>query len=779
MSEHSLTPGERDAKQLELSYKTLLNLQRKTLSFLTALSEYDKKRQVGSDEKISSRMAFIVTPLMVNHYNHMHHVYRSSMYGKVPDLCDQTGGISCTDLSALREELAKQTTDVNRSLTSTFRAATLPNLEFNFKAVRDNVIETAIRMLDSIEIKQPDLTHSIRDDYIQNVRAIQETLTNALEKSKERSAELKSRLGDTLRKLSVAEKTIANSPPGEGDMLRKELFKLKERFIEKQQQVLTQQVEIDAIALKLKETESECNLLRELMTRLNEKTKEETGGLVTLRAEIFAYTEGELEKIRTDYRGIRNELSTRVQNVISRSNEEKQEAIQLCHALLNPGGDTENHNENVRFLQLQQDFNKLQIENEGLKRQIGELQRANTPIPNWNFQDYEVSDIENIISDVDQPTLQALEQRYVSLLKENALKENQQREIYDGVKADLDSLYRFLTDSNNIEAALQLATYIYAHNVPFYSEYANLLLKYLETIITDDQVKVYMRNKTLQVIQESGVMDALDANRVGVENLSRTLGYSDNIINDLLSAMEVAYNNIVRILNLDELPTERVTPEKLKDYFEIRFGNSLRSRIIFLIDTLKRFDDRINILQEENVRLRRVDDDTRTSITELRSEPHLNTFDGDPTVFEEVLQKIWIRPDSDQLKRLLNAAYYALALDRVNRYETSTANADLKLYNLVEYTILTNHIKRNAKKSDVRPELVNPRLNEPDYFLHHFFTQLGNVQVENFVNTLDLRTRNKLAIIIFNDYYIPVVNKEAFVMSIEGPFANFHMVYKV
>lgn len=809
MEGKSSSLAEKDAKQLELSYKTLWDLQRKTLSFLTSLSEYEKKYNNNRDPIKSSRMAFIVTPLMVNHYNHMHHVYRASMYGKVPDLCDQTGGIMCTDLGTLREELAKTTTDVNRSLTSTFRTATLPNVEFNFKTVRDNVVETTIRMLDAIDIKQPDLTHSIRDDYIQNVRAIQEALTNALEKSKERSTQLQSRLDDALRKLEYAETALAVGVPSPNsdleEDLRKELFKSKETIVEQQRQLSTQSVEIDLNILKLREAEGERDLLRETMKRVNDQARNGAEGLAALRTEIFTYASKELAKLQAEYASIRNDLSARVQDILSQSYKEKQETINMCRTLLDPiqrgsgsDGDVE-HNINTRFFQLQQDYNRLRKENDDLKQQNSELHQDfdklqnEMPItPNDKqltsiatpimFTD-EISrdsnimaegsqhgmDYESSISSVMADTNSELEHRYHSLLNSFRSKEQQQKEMHLAMKTDLGSIYNFFTDPDNIEAALQLAAYVYKHNIVYYSEYANLL-KYLGSIHTDERIQMYMKDKTMEIIESSGLMNEIAVSRLGIESLNKTVVYSDHVIGELVAAIEVTYNNIKDVLRLENLPSEVVTPQGLKKYFENRFGDNLKNRIFHLVEELANYNERI-------IRLQR---DEKMQEQSRHLDSHLVAFDADPTLFEELLHNIWSRHDSDRLKRLLNSAYYALALDRVNRYETSTANVDLKLYNVVEYTVLTNLIKRHAKDRDVlRPEFVNPRLNEEEYFLKYFISQLGNVQVENYINKLSLCARNKLATILFSEYYIPIVNKKAFVMSIEGPFANFHMVYKV
>lgn len=803
--------SQEDAKRLELSYSSLYALQRKNLAFLNALGEYEKKK-FGSDGK-TSRIAFIVTPLMVNHYNHMHQVYRASMYGKVPDLCDQTGGIMCADLGALREELASHATNLNRSLTTTYRTATLPNVQFNFKAARDNVLESAVRMLDSIEIKQPDLTHSIRDDYIQNVRAIQESLTNALEKSRERSAELQSRLSEALRKLKSTEKIIASMPDG-AERLRKEVFRLKEQIIKQQGLVLEQRVEYDSNTLRLRESESECNLLRELMKRINEQTKEGAEGLKSLRVEMHKYTEEEMKKLRDDYLRVQHELTDRVKNTIARTKKENEDAMELCRSLMSRDmGDTD---VNERLLRLQQDYQKLENENAELKRQLaGSRQEIGlnrntvdaetasecytiddssnsciTPISlqkggeTPELMDFESIVYENVAQNMSRAQNEAESaaildrtiQKYNVLLnefksREEFHKSKQERieEGYVSVRTDLNSIYLFFTDPDNVDAALKLEQFFNTHNLEFKSEYGNLTSYLLE-------------------LKSKG---NVTTNQSHIATLNRTITYSEELMHSLLYAIDSAYNDIVGFLQLETFSSEVVAPENMTNYFKHRFGKPLKENISLLVYSLGTCKKRVEDLEREGTELRAIINEHNTSQPEavapvqpvedlngLNSNRLLKAFDGDPTIFEEILQNVWARHETDRLHRLLDTAYCALALDRAMRYETYPATRELKLYNLVEYTVLTNHI-RSATRTTVRTDLVNPKLKEKDYFLKHFISQIGNVQIENYINTLDLNKRNQLALILFNDFYIPIVNKESYVMSIEGPFANFNMIYKV
>lgn len=833
MSGENLNVSQEDARRIELSYKLLYNLQHKNLAFLAALREYEKKRSGGDGE--SSRMAFIITPLMVNHYNHMHRVYRASMYGKVPDLCDQTGGIMCTDLAALREELATRTIDVNRSLTTAFRTATLPNVQFNFKAERDNVVETAVRMLDSIDIKQPDLTHSIRDDYIQNVRAIQETLTNALEKSKERSAELQSRLSETSRKLQSAEKIIA-SAPDDAERLRKEVFRLKEKIVNQQALVLKRRVEYDTNTLQLRERESECNLLRELTKRINDRTKEGDEDMKRLRDEMHAYIEGEIGKLKTNNDRIRSEITDHIKRTITSSQEENKNTIELCRSLMSRDGTSET-DLNGKLLKLQQDYYRLEQENAELKRQIGgdtaAAEQPLSPVPSFTFSslsplhefpasarlpsrqqiefpasprpndevpkdneysmEYENIVYENVAKEIDSAqdnaelkiTIGNIVQRHNALLNDYMARETYMEQVYTDLRTDLESLHSFFTDPNNLDATVRLGEYLYSRGVELKSDYGNLAkflsdLRSKGLLTTDHSSRIDDLNRTIsyasQVVQDQSSQ---------IDTLGRTVVYSDRVVSDLLHAIDIAYDDLGKMLGLDRFSSEVIQADALKEHFQLRFGKNLKDKITILLQNFQSVSERVVGLESENANLilalneqNNKEPEPPPILVGLHADVFLNTFDGDPTIFEEILQKVWARSENDRLHVLLNTAYHALALERVLRYETYTSNADLKLYNLVEYTVLTEYLRNTPGNSVVRSELVNPKLKEEGYFLEYFISQIGNIQIENYINTLDMSKRNQLALILFNDYYIPIVNKSSFVMSIDGPFANFNMVYR-
>jgi hypothetical protein len=836
--------SQEDAKRIEMSYKTLYELQRKNLAFLYALQEYENKRAGSGDGKTTtSRIAFIVTPLMVNHYNHMHHVYRASMYGKVPDLCDQTGGIMCTDLGALRQELASHTNtkNVNRSLTTTYRTATLPNVRFNFKQARDNVVETAVRMLDSIEIKQPDLTHSIRDDYIQNVRAIQESLTNALEKSRERSAELQAQLSEASRKLKLTEKMMASVPEG-AEKLRKEVVRLKEQIIKQQGLVLEQRVEYDANTLRLRESESECNLLRELMKRINEQTKEGAEGLNALRAEMHKYTEVEMKKLRDDYQKIQNELIQHVKNSIDRKKKENEDTMKLCRSLMSR--DASDADMNEKFIRLQRDYHSLENENADLKRQIAGVRNTvvsnritpplytiddssnssalsvvNVPLPS-NEDDNDDDDnvqmdygsiayenvIENTNTNESDAVVGSIVEKYNELVKQFKSKEDyytsmeaRLKESHQLYNADLDTFYKFFTDPTNVDAALRLKEYFHANNINLKSEFSNL-----------ENYMVELQHR-----------DDLITDQLQIDKLQNTITYSDEIMTNLVLAINSTYHEIAGILQLDRLPDEIVAADHVIDYFNRRFGENFRKRIILVTEKLKEYYTTVNDLQVKNSelitkltdlenenleikeKLKSHDEEAAAAaaaaqalekqqqqqqqqqdqqqIIDLnipRSDKLLKSFDHDPLTFKEILQKVWAREETDGLHQLLETAYTALAFSRIQRYETNTAKTELKLYNLVEYTMLTDHILRTSKET-VRAEFASEKLKEKDFFLDYFISQIGNVQIENYLNTLDIGKRNQLALILFKDFFIPIINKESYVMSIEGPFANFNIVYKM
>lgn len=774
--------SEKDAKLIESSYRLLYNLQKKNLTFFNALDEYEKTR--SGDTGKPPRLAFIVTPLMVNHYNHMHHVYRASLYNRVPDLCDQTGGILCTDLTALREELATRTIDVNRPLTTSIRTATLPNVRFNFKAERDSVVETAVRLLDSIDLKQPDLAHSIRDDYIQNVRAIQESLTNALEKSKERSTELQYRLGEVTRKLETAEKIIA-SAPDDTDRLRKEVFRLKEQMLKQQSVALRQRVECDTNALRLKERESECNLLRELTKRVDEQTKEGDEGMRRLRADMHEYMEAEIGKLRADYDVIRHEIADHVKHTITRTQKENTETIELCRSLMSRDASSAG-DQDGRLSKLQLDYHMLERENAELKRQLARKQHTldhdhvSGDDGSSGAMEYETDSHNEYVNTVVTANMEDVKRQCSAVLEH---REAEFEKAFAVLRADLDSLHAFFIDPNNMEATLRLGAYLLDHGIELNSEYGSLA-KYLLQIrnsgsLTGDQLSRIedLNNKISyaeQIVQDQSSQ---------IECLNRTVGFSNNVVFDLVRVAESAYEDLVGLLGLQRFTTEIVQPNTLNKFFLQRFGTALKDKITYLLQQFKETVDRMKALEKEHEDLKAVAAVVSNytgppSPPVVDSETILNSFDGDPTVFERVLQIVWARPETDRLRVVLNAAYYALALERVTRYESYTANSDLKLYNLVEYTTLTNYLRNTAETPAVRSELMNPRLGEPQFFLEYFINQIGNIQVENYINTLQLNRRNELAVVLFNDYYVPIVNKTSFIMSIDGPFANFNMIYK-
>lgn len=823
---HASSISREDTTRLEQSYKILAQLQRKTLSFLRALDEYEKRNRHrrrpdvsdGAGDKELSRIAFIVTPLMVNHYNHMHRVYRASMYGKVPDLCDQTGGIVCADFGSLREELAAHTTDVNRSMTTVFDASALPGVRFEFnKDRRDSVLETSLRLLDSINVKQPDLTNGIRDDYIQNVRAIQESLTSALEKSRERAADLQSRLDDASRKLKLCEKNMVSSTTGADrnrnsaateDMLRREILKLKDTILEQQRRLLEQEVSFNERFVNLVQANEESELVRRLRDRLKQRFENDTEVMVRAREEISTYAEKEMEQMSANFNRIREDVIGYATRTLARSEKEREETQKLFSALLSSRDDQSGLRENGgaeklsdQFLQLQSAYAELRMENDRLKKQ-----QPPADVAASREHELVVTDLRKEIERLTALLDTAREQMRATVQEHEKLEERVEQLTQSNHRQEKD-LYLFLEFlAVDVNVALAFGNHVHSNGLKLYSDVLqSRLIPYLESVLTDVRVKTYVHElqtvRAIEIVNNTGVA-------AEIERLRYLLMHYDTVIQELVKNMEKAYAELVEKFSIQPIREDSgVTLEGLSDFFKRLFGKHLLDSLLYTFAQLRsKYNDQINTIVLENQGLREKVEQSHVLIDTLslekeravasvsapveavvgsREEQTMAVLDGDPVVFDSILRRVYDRPSADALKKLLYHSYYACSLDNVVRYETTSSTDDelLKLYHLVDYDVLSNCIKENKRKRENQPGIPelgdHQNLEAPDCFLDFFLKQLGNAWVESCVSKKSLVDRNRLAMVLFKRYYIPVMNKESFVMSIEGPFANFSMVYKV
>lgn len=889
-----------DATRLDQSYKILAGLQRTTLGFLRALEEYEKRnrrqqrpREGNNADDGPSRLAFIVTPLMVNHYNHMHRVYRASMYGQVPDLCDQTGGIVCADLGALREELATRTTDVNRSLTSTFRTTMLPDVQFEFVKKRDNVLESAVRLLDSINVKQPDLTSGIRDDYVQNVRAIQESLTGALEKSKERASELQSRLNDALRKLALCEKSMISIDRGNGmteDSLRREISKLKDTILEQQRRLLEQEIHFNEKFIDLVRSNEASEMMLRLRDRLKELFKNETEGIANIKNEIMRYAQKEMEQMSANFEKIREDVISYTNNALARSGEDKEKTRELYHTLLSHDAEIRNldaissKDTTDQLSRLQNDYTNLKKENENLKRRCDEMRRTVIDLhTNETKLRMEIEDVTQRLKASQtelthcvgvanqghmekQNLLENAAQSFDAIRIENAqLSElvKQSQVLQDYQLRDLRFLYDFFKE--NVRAAVELAEYMYSNGMKVYSEFAHMtFIPHLQNMLIDEDVKAYIHKAEIarahNVMHSGGVLKEIETTKCNVvhlnQSIQKVLGdirnayielmkhfdlpdiqhhnsreepneyfvrlFGPNLITSLskivekikndcekdrnaitmekndcihriVESMRNAYTGLAKRFELPNIQQEQISTYDPIVCSERLFGQSLITSLSEMFNKLKNDyeKDKNAIEEKKDIELLRITNsltkelnDVKEQITSATSvvgfEQIMTAFDGNPLLFERTLSDVFGRPDHDTLRTQLYDSYQMCSLNNLEKYETSTGNEELKLCNLVDYDSLTENIRGVFHHKDARlHEIANPRLNGPEYFLNYFLDQLGNARVENYIKEKNLHDRNKLATMLFKRYYVPVINKESFILSIEGPFANFDMVYKV
>lgn len=160
------------------------------LEKLKRLSEVINKKQVNYINNIKNTgensINYVITPEMVSYYNYMHEVLDSSLRNLPLDLCTDSGGFMCTNLKLLKKQDGQ--TDVNVNFIDNIILFNNYDITLTKEKRNESVLlNSAISILDDINIKTVTTTNNIRDEFISNLAALNDMFSK---RSKEFTAEM-------------------------------------------------------------------------------------------------------------------------------------------------------------------------------------------------------------------------------------------------------------------------------------------------------------------------------------------------------------------------------------------------------------------------------------------------------------------------------------------------------------------------------------------------------------------------------------------------------------
>lgn len=168
------------------------------LEKLKSLSEVINKKQVHYINNIKNTgensINYVITPEMVSYYNYMHEVLDSSLRNLPLDLCTDRGGYMCTNLKLLKKQdsssgnSGNEQTDVNVNFIDNIILFNNYDITLTKEKRNENVLlNSAISILDDINIKTVTTTNNIRDEFVSNLAALNDMFSK---RSKEFTAEM-------------------------------------------------------------------------------------------------------------------------------------------------------------------------------------------------------------------------------------------------------------------------------------------------------------------------------------------------------------------------------------------------------------------------------------------------------------------------------------------------------------------------------------------------------------------------------------------------------------
>lgn len=168
------------------------------LEKLKSLSEVINKKQVNYINNIKNTgensINYVITPEMVSYYNYMHEVLDSSLRNLPLDLCSDRGGFMCTNLKLLKKQdsssgnSGNEQTDVNVNVIDNIILFNNYDITLTKEKRNENVLlNSAISILDDINIKTVTTTNNIRDEFVSNLAALNDMFSK---RSKEFTAEM-------------------------------------------------------------------------------------------------------------------------------------------------------------------------------------------------------------------------------------------------------------------------------------------------------------------------------------------------------------------------------------------------------------------------------------------------------------------------------------------------------------------------------------------------------------------------------------------------------------
>lgn len=157
----------------------------------------------------TTNLHYVITPDLVNHYNHIHETIRSELKSIPGDLCTLNGGYMCTNIKLLNVGEEEGGDGGNGTEGQQFN--TLKNnydLKINRKDALENdgtneTLKVAIDVLDSINIARAQSTVDVKSEFADNLFTIGNIFKSKIDEFKKSLVTLNGQLLSTKQELSV------------------------------------------------------------------------------------------------------------------------------------------------------------------------------------------------------------------------------------------------------------------------------------------------------------------------------------------------------------------------------------------------------------------------------------------------------------------------------------------------------------------------------------------------------------------------------------------------
>lgn len=195
-------------------------------------------------------LQYVLTPDMVSFYNHMHDVIRSSSKKLPLDVCTETGGFMCTNVSALNS------VDSNVfNLYNNYNIRVSTGGSGGVGNDNDSTLNQAVRLLDSIQLGDLVAVSGVQTEYLGALSELNDTFTDKL---KEYQADVDKTSRDLMTtRRALAACTVANNASDELKQVLATVEQLRTDNARLSAELVEREIDVSAARTQLKANKDE------------------------------------------------------------------------------------------------------------------------------------------------------------------------------------------------------------------------------------------------------------------------------------------------------------------------------------------------------------------------------------------------------------------------------------------------------------------------------------------------------------------------------------------